>query len=98
MQATDSTENFQQIVLERLSSIATDVDKLTTDVDKLSTDVDKLSTDVDKLSTDVDGLRQELALTNVRVDTYQKASNQVVNLAFGLIATATITILVTVLR
>lgn len=86
MQAND----FQQRVLEQL-------DKLSTDVDKLSTDVDKLSGDVEKTNQKVDGLTQELALTNTRVDTYQKASNQVVNLAFGLIATATITIVVSVL-
>jgi hypothetical protein len=35
----------------------------------------------------------ELAILNVRVDTYQKASGQVVNLAFGLIVTAVITII-----
>jgi sugar-specific transcriptional regulator TrmB len=71
MQATDTSDSFQQAVLERL----------------------------DKLSTEVDGLKQELAQTNVRVDAYQKASNQVVNLAFGLIATATLTIIVsTVLK
>ncbi|MDG2617492.1 hypothetical protein HPC62_16285 [Thermoleptolyngbya sichuanensis A183] len=54
---------------------------------------------LDNLKVEVDGLRQELGQTNVRVDAYQKASNQVVNLAFGLIATATLTIIAsTVLR
>lgn len=54
---------------------------------------------LDSLKLEVDGLKQELGQTNVRVDAYQKASNQVVNLAFGLIATATLTIIVsTVLR
>ena len=57
--------------------------------------LDRLSTDVEQLSTDVEQLKQELVLTNTRVDTYQKASTQVVNLAFGLIATATITIVIT---
>jgi outer membrane murein-binding lipoprotein Lpp len=87
MQASDTSDSFQKAVLERLDRLSTDVDKLTTDVDKLTTDVDKLATDVDKLN-------QELSQTNVRVDAYQKASNQVVNLAFGLIATATLTILI----
>ena len=41
----------------------------------------------------VDALKNELALTNVRVETYQKASTQVVNLAFGLIVTAVIAII-----
>ncbi|MBF2085076.1 hypothetical protein [Thermoleptolyngbya sp. C42_A2020_037] len=54
---------------------------------------------LDTLKAEVNGLKQELSQTNVRVDAYQKASNQVVNLAFGLIATATLTIIVsTVLR
>ncbi|BAU44661.1 hypothetical protein [Leptolyngbya sp. O-77] len=54
---------------------------------------------LDTLKAEVDGLKQELSQTNVRVEAYQKASNQVVNLAFGLIATATLTIIVsTVLR
>lgn len=52
---------------------------------------------LERLSTEVDGLKQELAQTNVRVDAYQKASTQVVNLAFGLIATATLTIIVSTL-
>lgn len=45
----------------------------------------------------LDALKQEQSLTNVRVDTYQKASGQVVNLAFGLIATAVLAILVNVI-
>ncbi|QKD82138.1 hypothetical protein HPC62_07950 [Thermoleptolyngbya sichuanensis A183] len=61
--------------------------------------LDTLKVELDSLKIDVDGLKQELSQTNVRVDAYQKASNQVVNLAFGLIATATLTIMVsTVLR
>ncbi|BAU40562.1 hypothetical protein [Leptolyngbya sp. O-77] len=61
--------------------------------------LDNLKVELDSLKVDVDGLKQELGQTNVRVDAYQKASNQVVNLAFGLIATATLTITAsTVLR
>jgi hypothetical protein len=52
---------------------------------------------LDQLTADVEQLKDEQALTNVRVDTYQKASNQVVNLAFGLIATATVTIIASVI-
>lgn len=49
---------------------------------------------LDTLKAEVDGLKQELSQTNVRVDACQKASNQVVILAFGLIATAMLTIMV----
>jgi hypothetical protein len=74
MQSSEST-NFQQIVLQRLEEIGSDVKRIDADLGEL---------------------KQEQALTNTRVDTYQKASNQVVNLAFGLIATATITIIASV--
>ena len=59
--------------------------------------LERLSVNVNGLKTDVDGLKQELIQTNVRVDAYQKASTQVVNLAFGLTATATLTIIVSTL-
>jgi hypothetical protein len=75
MQSSEST-NFQQIVLQRLEEIGSDVKRIDADLGEL---------------------KQEQALTNTRVDTYQKASNQVVNLAFGLIATATITIIASVI-
>jgi hypothetical protein len=39
-------------------------------------------------------VRKEQDLSNVRIDTYQKASGQVVNLVFGLISTAVFAILV----
>lgn len=50
---------------------------------------------LDRIDTDLGQLKQEQALSNVRIDTYQKASQQVVNLAFGLIVTATVTIIAT---
>lgn len=83
MQASDTSDQFQKTVLEQL--------------ERLTTDVNGLKTDVDGLKTEVDGLKQELAQTNIRVDTYQKASTQVANLAFSLIATATLTIIVSTL-
>lgn len=75
--------DFQQRVLEQL--------------DRLSTDVEQTNHKLEQTNQKVDALTQELALTNTRVDTYQKASSQVVNLAFGLIATATVTIIASVI-
>ena len=49
--------------------------------------LDKLSTDVDKLSTDVEKF-------NDRFSNYQQATQWVVQLAFTLIASATITIII----
>ncbi len=57
-------------------------------LNKLSTDVDKLSTHVDKLSTHVEKF-------NDRFTNYQQATQWVVQLAFTLIASATITIIIT---
>ena len=50
--------------------------------------LDNLSTGVDKLSTDVESF-------NDRFENYQKATQWVVQLAFTLIASATITVIVT---
>jgi len=50
--------------------------------------LDKLSTDVDKLSTDVEKF-------NDRFTNYQQATQWVVQLAFTLIASATITVIIT---
>ena len=57
-------------------------------LDKLSTDVEKLSTDVEKLSTDGEKF-------NDRFSNYQQATQWVVQLAFTLIASATITVIIT---
>ncbi|MGF1568698.1 MAG: hypothetical protein ACFCVD_11625 [Nodosilinea sp.] len=64
---------------------------------------DKFTTDVDKLTTDVeqrfDTLEQTVERSNDKFDTYQRATQWVVQLAFTLIASATITVILsTVLR
>jgi len=64
-------------------------------LDKLSTNVDKLSTDVDKLSTEVDKLSRDSEKFNDRFSNYQQATQWVVQLAFTLIASATITVIIT---
>lgn len=64
-------------------------------LDKLSTNVDNLSTDVDKLSTEVDKLSRDSEKFNDRFSNYQQATQWVVQLAFTLIASATITVIIT---
>ena len=71
-----------------LVNVIEKLDKLSTDVERLSTDVERLSTDVERLSTDVEK-------SNDKFDNYQKATQWVVQLAFSLIASATITIIIT---
>jgi outer membrane murein-binding lipoprotein Lpp len=78
---TPRTEPTLTDVIEKLDSISTRVDTLSTRVDTLSTRVDNLATDVEKF--------------NDRFSNYQQATQWVVQLAFTLIASATITVIVT---
>jgi len=64
-------------------------------VEALEHRVETLEHSVEALDQKVTKLEAEQAKTNLIVETYQKASTQVVNLAFGLLATATITVIVT---
>lgn len=57
-------------------------------LEELSADVDDLSTDVEDLSTDVKKFDE-------RFSNYQQATQWVVQLAFTLIASATITVILT---
>jgi predicted nuclease with TOPRIM domain len=56
--------------------------------------LDKLSTEVAKLSTEVDKLARDSEKFNDRFSNYQQATQWVVQLAFTLIASATITIII----
>jgi hypothetical protein len=56
--------------------------------------LDTLSDKVDTLSGEVDHLSGEIQRSNEKFDTYQKATQWVVQLAFGLIASATIIVIV----
>lgn len=101
--------DFQQQVLERFDKLETRVDKLGTDVDQIGTRVDQLTTNVDQLgtrvdqlgtrvdqlTTDVDKLTTGIGRFNDRFSDYQQATQWVVQLAFTLIASATLTVIVT---
>ncbi len=55
--------------------------------EELKTDFDALKTDIDTRFTK---LEFDIKEANIRLDAYQKSSGQIVNLAFGLIASATV--------
>ena len=67
-------------------------------LDALSSDWDKkfdsIATKVEALSDDVEALSTNLERSNDKFDNYQKATQWVVQLAFTLIASATITVIV----
>jgi len=75
-----------------LRDLSNQLDKLTGDVNNLSSHVDKLSEDVDQR---FDTLSREFERSNDKFDNYQKATQWVVQLAFTLIASATITVILT---
>ncbi|MBE9078139.1 hypothetical protein IQ241_12700 [Romeria aff. gracilis LEGE 07310] len=68
-----------------------------TQIDRIEAEVTQINADLEQIKTTLDAVVTEQKLTNVRVETYQKASGQVVNLAFGLIATAVISIIANIL-
>jgi outer membrane murein-binding lipoprotein Lpp len=80
---------------DRLDRIEQKLDHLSTTVDNLSTTVDNLSTTVDRLSGTVDNLSADNEKFNDRFSNYQQATQWVVQLAFTLIASATITVIIT---
>ena len=80
---------------DRLDRIEQKLDNLSTRVDTLSTRVDTLSTTVDTLSSTVDTLSANNEKFNDRFSNYQQATQWVVQLAFTLIASATITVIIT---
>ena len=71
------------------------LDRIEQKLDNLSTTVDTLSTTVDTLSTTVDTLSANNEKFNDRFSNYQQATQWVVQLAFTLIASATITVIIT---
>ena len=81
MTTTPNTEPTLTDVINKLDSLSTHVDTLSTRVDTLTTRVDTLTTRVDTF--------------NDRFDNYQKATQWLVQLAFTLIGSATITVIVT---
>ena len=93
-QSTISDDRLDRIE-QKLDHLSTTVDNLSTTVDNLSTTVDNLSTRVDRLSTTVDTLSADNEKFNDRFSNYQQATQWVVQLAFTLIASATITVIIT---
>jgi hypothetical protein len=63
-------------------------------LDKLAESVKEIGHKTDQNAEAIRELRQESKEQGIRFSTYQQASQWVVNLAFGLLATATITTIV----
>ncbi len=75
------TPELEQQLFDTVQSIQTDINTVKTHIDRLTVDVDKLSTDVEK--------------SNDKFANYQQSTQWVVQLAFSLIASATVIVIVT---
>ncbi|MBF2097460.1 MAG: hypothetical protein IGQ88_03650 [Gloeomargaritaceae cyanobacterium C42_A2020_066] len=71
------------------------LDELATSVRELRSSVSELSSGTAELRNSIRDLREESKEQGIRFNAYQQASQWVVNLAFGLLATAMITTIVT---
>lgn len=70
------------------------LDRIEAQLENVVASLEHLSTNVERLTADVDDLKKEVTKTNERVEIYQRASGQVVNLAFSLILAATAAIVI----
>ena len=59
--------------------------------------LDRIESLLEHLAQDVEELKNEMIRTNDRVEIYQKASQQVVNLAFSLIIAASLAVILPVI-
>ncbi|MEB3226245.1 MAG: hypothetical protein VKJ86_10645 [Synechococcus sp.] len=97
--SSPKAEPTLQDVIDKIDHLARDVD---TKIDNLARDVD---TKIDGLARDVDAkidglardVDEQINTFKLQLDVYEKGMRWVVNLAFGLIASATITVLITTL-
>jgi len=89
------TDEMLDKLAEKVDKTADTTDQLSKDVVALSKDVVSLSKDVTELSKNINRLAEDSKELSIRFNAYQQASQWVVNLAFGLLATATITTIVT---
>lgn len=63
-------------------------------LDRIETTLESHGKRFDAIETVLTNLVTEIKIYDSKLDTYQKASQQVVNIAFGLLATATLAIIV----
>jgi peptidoglycan hydrolase CwlO-like protein len=70
--------------------MSTELQQVLSSLTELKTDITELKTDVNGLKADVGGLKTDMENSNTKFDNYQKATQWVVNLAFSLIASATV--------
>ena len=79
---------------ERLDKLAELAERNSLAIERNSLAIEQNSLAIEKLTKESERSAQESKELNIRFTAYQQASQWVVNLAFGLLATATITTIV----
>jgi outer membrane murein-binding lipoprotein Lpp len=77
-----------------LEQVLASISVLSTDIKDLRHNVENLDTKVSTLDNKVAALDTNVEISNTKFDNYQKATQWVVNLAFSLIASATVVTIV----
>jgi septal ring factor EnvC (AmiA/AmiB activator) len=102
MTQTTDREPTLTDVLDQISDLKQDVANVKQDVANVKQDVANVKQDVANVKQDVDGLKHDVVKSNElttrfdqRFSDYQKATQWVVQLAFTLIASATLTVIIT---
>ncbi len=85
-QASDNPNIMQQVL--------TELRELKQDVEGYRQDVEGYQQNVEEYKQDVEAYKQNVEGFNQKFDNYQKATQWVVQLAFSLIAAATVTVII----
>lgn len=81
---------------EDMSTVKEDLGTVKTELRTVKSDLNSVKQDLSSVKTDLTSLKEQTTKTNEKVETYQKASQQVVNLAFGMIVTAALAVILPV--
>jgi nitrate/nitrite-specific signal transduction histidine kinase len=92
-QATDNLDIMQQVLIE-LRELKQDVGEYKQSVEQYQQDVEQYQQDVEQYQQGVEQYQQDVEQFNQKFDNYQKATQWMVQLAFSLIAAATVTVIV----
>ncbi len=86
---------------QRLDRIETTLDTQGNRLDRMETSLENQGNRLDRIEQDLGGIKEtltslvtEIKIYDSKLDAYQKASQQIVNIAFGLLATSALAIII----
>ena len=78
----------------RLDRIETTLEGQEQRLDRIETTLEGQGQRLDRIETTLEKLVTQITIYDGKLDAYQKASQQVVNIAFGLLATAALSVII----